>query len=88
MRTDEPLIVLLSTSDTDLLSARASGAAFRLGNPARLAVDDLPALVEGPASWSSGCSAGGAPGRTGWTPCSRGRARWSSSAVSRPRTPS
>ncbi|MEU7911199.1 cobaltochelatase subunit CobN [Microbispora bryophytorum] len=47
MRTDEPLIVLLSTSDTDLLSARASGAAFRLGNPARLAVDDLPALVEG-----------------------------------------
>ncbi|KAB8187838.1 cobaltochelatase subunit CobN [Microbispora catharanthi] len=47
MRADEPLIVLLSTSDTDLLSARASGAAFRLGNPARVAVDDLPVLVEG-----------------------------------------
>ncbi|MBP2335255.1 cobaltochelatase CobN [Saccharothrix coeruleofusca] len=41
------MILLLSTSDTDLLSARASGADYRLGNPARLAVDDLPALVEG-----------------------------------------
>ncbi|MGV9304683.1 cobaltochelatase subunit CobN [Nonomuraea sp. NPDC003727] len=40
-------VLLLSTSDTDLLSARASGAPYRLGNPARLAVDDLPALVEG-----------------------------------------
>ncbi|MBE1462435.1 cobaltochelatase CobN [Kibdelosporangium phytohabitans] len=41
------VILLLSTSDTDLLSARASGADFRLGNPARLTVDDLPALVDG-----------------------------------------
>ncbi|CAM3710589.1 cobaltochelatase subunit CobN [Kibdelosporangium persicum] len=41
------MILLLSTSDTDLLSARASGAEFRLGNPARLGVDDLPALVDG-----------------------------------------
>ncbi|ALG15253.1 cobaltochelatase subunit CobN [Kibdelosporangium phytohabitans] len=41
------MILLLSTSDTDLLSARASGADFRLGNPARLTVDDLPALVDG-----------------------------------------
>ncbi|MBP2477517.1 cobaltochelatase CobN [Crossiella equi] len=41
------MILLLSTSDTDLLSARASGADYRLGNPARLLVDDLPALVEG-----------------------------------------
>ncbi|WP_433472638.1 cobaltochelatase subunit CobN [Spirillospora sp. CA-142024] len=40
-------VLLLSTSDTDLLSARASGAAYRLGNPARLAVDDLPELTEG-----------------------------------------
>ncbi|MEU7896776.1 cobaltochelatase subunit CobN [Nonomuraea sp. NPDC049152] len=40
-------VLLLSTSDTDLLSARASGAPYRLGNPARLTVDDLPALVEG-----------------------------------------
>ncbi|WHT17609.1 cobaltochelatase subunit CobN [Crossiella sp. CA-258035] len=41
------MILLLSTSDTDLLSARASDADYRLGNPARLLVDDLPALVEG-----------------------------------------
>ncbi|MDN5859063.1 MAG: cobaltochelatase subunit CobN, partial [Pseudonocardia sp.] len=47
----EPTILLLSTSDTDLLSARASGARYRLGNPARLLVDpaggDLPALLDG-----------------------------------------
>ncbi|WP_242907239.1 cobaltochelatase subunit CobN [Actinomadura terrae] len=41
------MILLLSTSDTDLLSARASGADFRLANPARTGVDDLPGLVEG-----------------------------------------
>src|SRR5690625_444231 len=47
-RTDAPRITLLSTSDTDLLSARASGAAFRLGNPSRIDVDaDLPALLDG-----------------------------------------
>jgi cobaltochelatase CobN len=43
----EPTILLLSTSDTDLLSARASGAAYRLANPARLLVDDLPLLLDG-----------------------------------------
>ncbi|QFG20364.1 cobaltochelatase subunit CobN [Actinomadura sp. WMMB 499] len=41
------MILLLSTSDTDLLSARASGADFRLANPARVSVEDLPGLVEG-----------------------------------------
>ena len=41
------MIVLLSTSDTDLLSARASGAAYRLGNPARVAAGDIPALLDG-----------------------------------------
>jgi cobaltochelatase CobN len=41
------VIVLLSTSDTDLLSARASGADYRLGNPSRTAVDDLPPLLDG-----------------------------------------
>ncbi|TDD34681.1 cobaltochelatase subunit CobN [Actinomadura sp. KC06] len=45
--TQERTVLLLSTSDTDLLSARASGAPYRLGNPARLAVDDLPELVDG-----------------------------------------
>ena len=41
------MIVLLSTSDTDLLSARASGAGYRLGNPSRLGTGDLPALLDG-----------------------------------------
>ncbi|WP_280381261.1 cobaltochelatase subunit CobN [Nocardia wallacei] len=41
------MILLLSTSDTDLLSARASGADYRLANPARLLIDDLPALLDG-----------------------------------------
>ncbi|MGM1061880.1 cobaltochelatase subunit CobN [Saccharothrix sp. Mg75] len=41
------MILLLSTSDTDLLSARASGADYRLANPSRTAAADLPALVEG-----------------------------------------
>ena len=41
------MILLLSTSDTDLLSARASDAGYRLANPARLPVDDLPELVDG-----------------------------------------
>ncbi|MDR7274480.1 cobaltochelatase subunit CobN [Catenuloplanes atrovinosus] len=42
-----PRVLLLSTSDTDLLSARASGADFRLANPARTAVEDLDGLTEG-----------------------------------------
>ncbi|MBL1073804.1 cobaltochelatase subunit CobN [Nocardia sp. 2] len=41
------MILLLSTSDTDLLSARASGADYRLANPARLLPADLPGLLEG-----------------------------------------
>ncbi|HEY1966685.1 MAG TPA: cobaltochelatase subunit CobN, partial [Pseudonocardia sp.] len=41
------MILLLSTSDTDLLSARTSDGDFRLGNPARLALDELPALLAG-----------------------------------------
>ncbi|UBU09395.1 cobaltochelatase subunit CobN [Nonomuraea gerenzanensis] len=44
---DSRTVLLLSTSDTDLLSARASAATYRLGNPARLIPDDLPALLEG-----------------------------------------
>ncbi|ADG78805.1 cobaltochelatase subunit CobN [Tsukamurella paurometabola] len=42
------MILLLSTSDTDLLSAKASGAPYRLANPARISVDlDLPGLLDG-----------------------------------------
>jgi cobaltochelatase CobN len=41
------VILLLSTSDTDLLSARASGAEYRWGNPSRLLADDVPGLADG-----------------------------------------
>ncbi|AJT65934.1 Aerobic cobaltochelatase subunit CobN [Streptomyces lydicus] len=45
----QPRILLLSTSDTDLLSARAATGPvpYRLANPARLDVAELPALLEG-----------------------------------------
>ncbi|WP_052845119.1 cobaltochelatase subunit CobN [Streptomyces sp. NRRL S-31] len=48
-RPSYPRILLLSTSDTDLLSARAAGGpvAYRFANPARLTLDDLPALLDG-----------------------------------------
>src|SRR6185312_3704033 len=46
-----PVLLLLSTSDTDLRSARASTpgqeGAWRWANPARVAVEDLEALLEG-----------------------------------------
>lgn len=47
------MFLLLSTSDTDLLSARAAlrddlgPVPWRYANPARLAVEDLPELLEG-----------------------------------------
>ncbi|SEK65157.1 cobaltochelatase CobN subunit [Blastococcus sp. DSM 46786] len=41
------MFTLLSTSDTDLLSARASGAGWRLGNPARLDAAGMAAVTEG-----------------------------------------
>ncbi|MFE3180446.1 cobaltochelatase subunit CobN [Streptomyces violascens] len=43
-------ILLLSTSDTDLLSARAASdgpVPYRFANPSRLALDALPALLDG-----------------------------------------
>jgi len=40
------VFLLLSTSDTDLLSARASGADFTWGNPSRLLAEDIPAMAE------------------------------------------
>src|SRR5687768_5143614 len=40
-------IALLSTSDTDLLSARASGADFVVAIPSRLDVDSIPELLAG-----------------------------------------
>ncbi|MFD8493160.1 cobaltochelatase subunit CobN [Amycolatopsis sp. NPDC059657] len=41
------MILLLSTSDTDLLSARSGETEWRLANPARLDLADLPALLDG-----------------------------------------
>ncbi|MEW1718406.1 cobaltochelatase subunit CobN [Streptomyces sp. NPDC093109] len=43
------MLLLLSTSDTDLLSARSAEGPvpYRYANPARLALDELPALLEG-----------------------------------------
>lgn len=45
------MILLLSTSDTDLLSARAANTAdgpvpYRFANPSRLPLDDLPGLLD------------------------------------------
>jgi cobaltochelatase CobN len=45
----ERVFTLLSTSDTDLLSARSSGGAWRLGNPSRLDSAGIAALAEGSA---------------------------------------
>ena len=43
------MLLLLSTSDTDLLSARAASGPvpYRFANPARLDLSELPALLEG-----------------------------------------
>ncbi|MBZ3905553.1 cobaltochelatase subunit CobN [Streptomyces griseiscabiei] len=48
-RSAQPHILLLSTSDTDLLSARAAGGPvpYRFANPSRLPLEDLPALLDG-----------------------------------------
>ena len=39
------MFLLLSTSDTDLLSARASGADYTWGNPSRLLAEDIPTMA-------------------------------------------
>jgi cobaltochelatase CobN len=43
----DPTVLLLSTSDTDLMTARASGANYRWANPARLLTDELAELLAG-----------------------------------------
>ncbi len=40
-------VLLLSTADTELLAARACGATYRTGNPARVEPAGLPALLAG-----------------------------------------
>jgi cobaltochelatase CobN len=42
-----PAVLLLSASDTDLLAARSSGGPWRLANPARTELADLPGLLAG-----------------------------------------
>ncbi|WP_162253275.1 cobaltochelatase subunit CobN [Mycobacterium sp. Root135] len=43
----QPTVLLLSTSDTDLMTARASGARYRWMNPSRLVDDELDSLLDG-----------------------------------------
>ena len=40
-------MLLLSTSDTDLITARASGANYRWANPSRMLTEDVAALLTG-----------------------------------------
>ncbi|QUQ71555.1 cobaltochelatase subunit CobN [Kutzneria sp. CA-103260] len=67
-------VLLLSTADTDLLAARASGAGYTVGNPARLEVEELPGLLQtadlvivrllgGRRAWEEGLDAVLASGR-------------------------
>ncbi len=44
-----PTVLLLSTSDTDLITARASGAEYRWANPTRLGPGELDGLIDGAA---------------------------------------
>ncbi len=43
----QPTVLLLSTSDTDLMTARASGAHYRWTNPTRLVDGELDTLLDG-----------------------------------------
>jgi cobaltochelatase CobN len=43
-----PTVLLLSTSDTDLITARSSGASYRWANPSRLVDGELEDLLAGP----------------------------------------
>jgi len=45
--TQPPTVLLLSTSDTDLITARASGAGYRWANPSRLVDGELAELLGG-----------------------------------------
>lgn len=82
------MLLLLSHSDTDLLSARAAGGPveYRFANPARLPSPNSPASWTAPSSSSSVSSAGSAPGRRASTRSVPPESRWSSSAANRPPT--
>lgn len=40
-------VLLLSTADTDLLAARAADAGYRVANPARITLEEVPQLLAG-----------------------------------------
>ncbi|MDF3340398.1 cobaltochelatase subunit CobN [Mycolicibacterium septicum] len=42
-----PTVLLLSTSDTDLITARSSGSRYRWANPSRLVTGELEELLDG-----------------------------------------
>lgn len=57
-------VLLLSTADTDLLAARASGAPYRIGNPTRVEVEgELPSSSRARTSPSYDSWAASVPGR-------------------------
>ena len=67
------MILLLSTSDTDLLAAQSSGADYRCANPSRVAVAELPTLL---AEVSLAVGAG-QPGQRAWLrSCARAFLLW------------
>jgi len=68
------VILLLSTSDTDLITAAASGAPIRGANPSRILVDEIPELARdadlivvrilgGRRAWEAGINAALATGK-------------------------
>ena len=85
-------ILLISTADTELLAAAASGAGYLTANPARTAADDVTGLAAradlvvlrllgGRKAWPEGVAALTAA----WRPAA---GRWSPWAARPPRTPS
>ena len=72
-----PTVLLLSTSDTDLITARASGAEYRWANPSRLIEGELEELLAGAGvvvtrilggyrAWQDGIDAVAASGCPPW----------------------
>ena len=86
-------ILLVSTADTELLAAAASGAGYLTANPARTAADDVTGLAAradlvvlrllgGRKAWPQGVAALTA------ALAAAGAGRWSPWAARPPRTPS
>lgn len=80
------MILLLSTSDTDLLSARSSGADYRLANPNRVTHDELAEMADAADVVVVRVLGGYRYFEEGWTCCGPARRRWSAWAGRWPRT--